>query len=286
MYQNAETFPGAYPADASLPLRLYDDMRTMGIELTQPNGTPNMRKLGATVLAGAAQGVDRLRGLAWIMPPAFDEVLTYSAEHGFNGYEQAGASAAVMGGIFGAWSWVVGRSLQTAINELPETTQKVTENHPAMVAAITRAVGGFPKQDDLEQQSSQQLDTGYEVGPYDAKRSLLGKVALGVKRGFNSALVYGSTAYVGVSKSLGYSDESTSRFRRAASTEGSLAFAGLATGVSALITHDSFGLAEDIKDTLAYRPIWFGVAATAVGASALLNWRARRSATGDMLANQ
>jgi hypothetical protein len=261
---------------AGLGLRLYDDLITFATEVSEPGR--RVETVTKATLGVLGQAVDRARVSAILLPHAFEESLEFSARHGLNGYGTAGVSGAIVGGLGALWLWGVGKSFQESLEVLPVTTEKVAKNHPVMVEVISDALGGFPDQEKVVKNQGEDRYGEYEVWAYDARETVVGKVASGTARSLSAGMVYGTTAYVGVSKVRGYSEESTSRFRRATTVEGSLFLGSLAVGVSSLITHDALGLAEDVKNTVSNEKLWMAFAAASIAYASASNWRARRKA--------
>jgi hypothetical protein len=255
--------------------RLGEDFSTLGHELTEDGH--RVRRMGALVTAGTMQALDRGRAMVFALPAAFDKTLTYSAEHGLNGVETASLSGLAVGATLGTWSWLVGRSFHASLNQFPATTEKVTENHPVMVDVISSAVGGFVSREELGQKEPV-AEGGYAVGPYEARKSRLGKAMLAVGRGYKAALLYGTTAYVGVAKTKQYSDTSNEELRRTVTAEAAVAMGTIGVGVSAAVTSNFLGVAEGIRDTVTSKPILFSASAIIIGISAGLNKLSRNSA--------
>jgi hypothetical protein len=261
--------------ETPLRTRIVEDVQTLYEEATEPGH--RIRRMSALALGGVVQGLDRFRAMVVAMPIAYEKSFIYAQEHGFNGYETAGLTGAALGGTFGVWSWIVGRSLQTSINAFPETTKTVADNHPVMVDVVADAVGGFVDKKTLETEYPKDEDGTFEVGAYDSRKSKLGKAALAFGRGLKSALLFGSTAYVGTAKVSDYSEKSTNKIRRAVTAESAAIWGGIAVGGTAAIENDLFGMAIEIRQTLENRTIWLGLAAASIGLSAVLNKLSRSS---------
>ncbi|MBA2279155.1 hypothetical protein H0V99_01805 [Candidatus Saccharibacteria bacterium] len=272
---NCEEITRAEVLSKGLLGRVGEDMATLYNEGTEKGH--RLKRISAFMLGAGTQGIDRLRGVVIVLPAVFDETLEYAYNHAYNGYETAGISGAAVGATFGAWSWAVGKSFHTSINAFPATTKKVTENHPLMVDVIKGAVGGFMSDEKLKTKDTGHTENDYEVGPYEARSSKLGKAVLAISRGYRAALLYGTTAYVGVAKTKGYSDESIEKLRRTVTTESAVAMGGIAVGVSAAVTNNFFGVAENIRDTLTNKPFWLLVSGALIGISTAGNWISRKN---------
>lgn len=255
--------------------RIGEDLSTLTYEGLEPGH--RTARIGAFTVGAVMQGLDRGRAMVFALPAVFDKTLTYSAEHGYNGYETAGLSGVAVGATFGTWSWLVGRSFHASLNQFPATTQKVTENHPVMVDVISGAVGGFVSRKELAQKEPV-MEGGYNVSPYEARKSTFGKAVLAVGRGYKAALLYGTTAYVGLAKTKDYSDESNKDLRRTVTTEAAVAMGSIGVGVSAAVTNNFLGVAEGIRDTVTSKPILFSASAVLIGVSTGLNKLSRNSA--------
>lgn len=275
---NIEVIEQAATLSKGLRGRLKEDAVTLFGEVSEKGY--RTRRIAAVVGGIATQAIDRSRAMIFAVPFAFDHALTYAAEHGLNGYQTGGLAGAAVGTTFAGWTALVGKSFQTTIKNLPETTEKITENHPAMVDVITDATGGFVDKETLAKQTVPKGE--YEVGPYDARSSKLGKAALALSRGIKTVFVFGSTAYVGVSKTKGYSDKSTNKIIRAVTAESYAVTGGLALTVSALVTHNSFGAAQEIREAVTNKPAMLALGVLIVGYSALDNFFKRRKAKNSL----
>lgn len=234
------------------------------------------RRAAAVVVAGTTQVAERARLMAVALPYTFDEVLQHSMENGWNGYQTAGAAGVALAGVNAGWNYAVGKSFKRSLDELPDTVDAVTANHPVMVGTIDGAIGGIVQPDELQQKHSVRPEGGYEVGPYDASSRRIGKAVLAVKRGYSALLVFGATPYIGVAKARDYSNESNDKLRRAVTAESAAAVGVLGAGVSGLVTNNALGAAETIRDTVANKSLWIGVSAGLIGYSAAANMIARR----------
>jgi hypothetical protein len=263
-----------YP-DVNFRHRLGDTLHTLFREELPEDGY-RAKRLGAFVLAGTAQALDRARATVFLLPLVFDESLEKSAELGLNGAGTAGMAAATVGGAFGAWLWGVGRSFHMSLNAFPRTTEKVTENHPVMVDVISKAIDGFPEKEELKDKQPVKPPEGYNVGPYDSRKTWLGKAALAFTRSLKTTFLFGTTAHVGMAKVSEHSDESNARRRRAATAEASVALGGIAAWLSTMITHDMFGAAEQVRDTITNEAYLGSAAAFFIAAAAISNYFARR----------
>lgn len=266
----------------SLGQRLSEDFTVFKDEISEPS--QRVRRTGAAVLGVATQTFDRARAMVIALPYAFDHALTYAGEHGLNGYETAGLAGVAVGGTFGVWGWMVGRSFDASINAFPETTKTVTHNHPAMVEVVSKAVGGFVRSEDIASKT-QNADGTYDIGAYEGRKNIVTKVGLGIGRALKSALLYGTTAYVGMAKVKGYSKESRDSLRRTVTAESAGAWATIAAGVSAAVTNSSYEVAQTIRDTLTNRTYIFGATAFFIGSATISNLFARRSAKKDIEQN-
>lgn len=254
--------------------RITDTLSTFGKELTERGQTA--QRLGYLVLGGAGQVADRFRLMAFVLPTAFDETLQFTTEQGYNGYATAALAAGVVGSGFTLWGQAIGRSFRRAINAFPATTKKVTENHPVMVGVIEDAIDGFPSKEQLKVLQPEIHKEGYEIGPYDTRSALMGKVALGVNRSWRTALLFGTTAHVGVSKVNQHTEESVTRRINATSAEAGAFLGVVAATVSGLVTHNAFGAADEIRDTVSNEKLWMGISVGLVGYSALVNYLSRK----------
>jgi len=215
--------------------------------------------------------------MVFVLPTAFDETLEYAAEHGFNGYQTAGAAGLVVGGLFGAWGYVVGKAFHKAVDAFPATTQKVVENHPIMVGVVSDAIDGFPSKEELVAKQPVKPEEGYDVGPYDSRKSFLGKAALAVTRGLKTAFLFGPTIHVGVAEVSEHSDKSVEKRRRVVTREAAGAVGAVAVGISAMVTHDFLGAAEQVRDAITDKQNLLGASAFFIGFAALSNWLSRKN---------
>lgn len=258
----------------SFPTRLLDTFRTFGNELTEKGH--RARRLGAFVVGGGAQAIDRFRGLVWILPPVFEEIVSHGYENDWNAWQTSTASGVAIGGIWSVWSYGVGRAFRGSMNQFPETTKKVAVNHPAMVGAVSDAVDGFPTQEELDKNHREDTGEGYDVGPYETKETLRGKAGLGMWRGVKTAFLYGSTGQVGMAKVNNHSDESNERRLRTIVAESAAVFGSIAVGLSVMISNGSAEKAEQIKEAITNRNYLFTASALLITWSAIGNHLARR----------
>lgn len=254
--------------------RLGEDVSALGHEMAEEG--ERKKRLGAFLLGVGTQGADRLRGLVVILPATFDRTLEYAGEHGFNGVETAATSGFAVGVVMGAWAYMVGKAFHVSLNEYPKTTETVVKNHPVMMDVLKGAVGGFVKEET--ENTGQSVTKEKTMAPYEARKSKLGKAMLAVSRGYKAALLYGTTAYVGLAKTSGYSDESTTRLRNTVSAEAAVAMGSIGVGVSAAVTNNFLGLAEDIRDVVSSKPIMLTASMILIGVSAVSNKLSRMGA--------
>jgi len=261
--------------DTPLRSRLGDTLSTYGHE-TMEEGE-RTKRVAATAGFLVTQGLDHARLMIFTLPRAFDRVLRIAGEHNWNGYETAIGSGVTVGGIYAAWSWVVGRTLKASIDAYPDTKETFTENHPVFVGTISRAVSGFPTQEEIREDYPESPEGGYDVGPYATRNSILGKAALTLSRGLKGAFLFGITSYVGMGTVNEYSEESQTNLRRTVTAEQSAALGLTAVGVSTLVTHNLFNLAQDVRDAISNGRLLtlasLGVIAAAFGS----NWLSRQS---------
>ncbi len=267
----------------SFASRLGDTLHTLFREELPEDGH-RWRRVGAFALGATTQALDRGRAMVLAVPFAFDRSVEFATEHGLNGYGTAALAALAVGGTFGVWSQVVGKSFHTAINAFPETTKVTTRNHPVMVRVIGKAINGFPSQEELAEKQPNKPEEGYDVGPYDTAKTRLGKVALGIKRGFKTAFLYGSTAHVGVAKVSEHSDASNKRRRQVISLEAAGASATVAAGMSAMLTHNLFGVAEEVRDAITDKTNLSLAALAFIGLAAAGNYFERKKEANGLLA--
>lgn len=256
--------------------RINETLKTLFLEELPEKGN-RAKRVGALVLGATTQVLDRGRAMVFLLPTVFDEVLEHGFKNGWNGYQTGSASAFAVGGAFGLWGWLVGRSFHGSLNAFPATTKKVTENHPVMVEVISGAIDGFPKLDQLQDLQPSKPEHGYDVSPYQTRQSKLGKIALGGSRGFKTAFLFGTTAHVGVSKVSDHSEESNKRRRRAVTAESALVLGGVTAAVSSMVTHDFLGLAENVKNVITNKAVLGGASLGFIGISTLSNYTARRN---------
>lgn len=236
-----------------------------------------LKRLGAFMVAGTTQALDRGRAMVFAIPIAFDEALEFSAEQGFNGYQTAGMAGVAVGSVFAGWSWLAGRSLDASIDQFPDLTEAVIKNHPVMVDVVSGGVGGFVDREQLDALTPNEEGT-YNIGPYDAKKTIAGKIGLLARRAYSAGLLYGITPYVGLAAAKKYSKESRVKLRRAVTAESAAALGSVAVLVSSLVTNDAFGAAEEIRDRLTDKPTLITASFALIGISAASNWANRRKA--------
>ena len=256
--------------------RLTDTAGTLFKEELLESGH-RVERLAAVTIAGVTQGLERARIAAFVLPQVFDEVLEHGIKNGWNGYQIAGAAGLSIAGLWGGWTEGVGKAFQWASNVLPKTTKKIVENHPIAVGVIAKAIDGFPSNHELRRQQPIRPAEGYDVGPYDTRKTVLGKIALAVSRGLKTGFMFGSTPHVGVASVNGHSEKSTTKRRHAVTAESSVMFGSVAVGVSTLVTHNSLGLAQDVRDVVANEKLWAGISVGLIGYTALANFISRKS---------
>lgn len=249
--------------------RFSEVLHTLGDELTERG--QRFRRAAAFVTAGAMQAAERARTMVLILPEVFDETLEYSTEHGINAYATGGMAFVAVGGLYTAIGYTIGKTFKKAVDVFPATTAKVKENHPVMVDVVGDAISGFPSEAKLGKDYKPNDDGEYEVGPYDTKETLLGKLGLVVKRGNGTVYLFGTTPHAGVAEVRGHSDESIERRLRAVSVEGGVAVGGLAVALTALIANNFFGAAEEIKSTIENPWVWRIGSVLAITATAVIN---------------
>ncbi len=234
------------------------------------------QRLGALALGATTQALDRGRFLIFAAPWAFDHTLTSSAEHHLNSGETAAAAGIALGGLFGAWGWIVGKSFHTSLNAYPQTTEKVTENHPAMVDVISKAIDGFPSKEELITNHPQKPEDGYDIEPYETRKSLLGKAALALTRGVKTAFLFGTTAHVGVAKVSEHSERSNEKRRRVVTAEGAAVLGAIGAGLSGMVSADFLGIAQDVRDTITDKNVLTGSTVALIALAAVSNYISRR----------
>lgn len=250
--------------------RLKETGKTLGHETWEKGH--RIKRLGALGVAGGTQFADRMRVMAFALPTAFERSLTYSFENNLSQPQAIGLSAVAVGGLWGLWSSVVGKSFDKSIKAFPQTTETVMKNHSAMVGAIESAIDGFPKESDGQVLNA---DGKVQVGPYDAADTKASKFGMGITRGIKTALLFGSTAHVGVARIRNHSDKSVSRRLRSVVGESTAFFGALAAGVSAMVLNEVKG-AQGIQDAVSNEKLLGGVTVGLIAYSGLANYLARR----------
>jgi len=253
--------------------RAHDTASTYVQEATEKGH--RLHRGAATVGFVATQGLDRARIMAVVLPTTFDHILRHGAEHGWNGYETATASGLAVGGIYGAWCWAVGRTMQASMNAYPATTEEVGKNHPVFIETISSAVSGFPTEEELAENAKVSPDGGYEVAAYETRKSFLGKAALALSRGFKGGFLFGITSYAGVAKVKNYSDESQANLRRVVTAEQAVALGTVGVGVSTLVTNDYFNAAQNVRDVISNNRLLMAASGVLIGVSFVSNWVSR-----------
>lgn len=233
------------------------------------------KQTGAVAVAGATQAADRGRALVWLLPASFDKATRYAIEHGYNGYEQATLSGVAVGGLFMVYGYAIGKIAHKSINSFPETTEAVTTNHPAMISVVSKAAGVRPSKDELVITVPIKPDEGYEVGTYDSRKSLLGKIGLGISRGLKTGFLYGTTMQVGMAKVNEHSNHSIEKRIRVTAAEGAAVLGSTALGVSVLLVHNP-AMAETVRDAITDKQNLFGASVTLIALSTVLNYFSRR----------
>lgn len=283
MLKTPQLHPGIEVTDVlqiDLGTRLAADFTEFKNEITEPGY--RLARVGAAVVTAATQALDRGRAMVFALPVAFDRSLTYAAEHGLNGVETSGLAGVALGATFGTWGLVVGRSLESAVDQFPKTTQKITENHPVMVEVVSKAVGGFVNPKEMTAKTPD-ADGLFDVKPYEKRDTAAGKVALGIGRAYKAAILYGTTAYVGMAKINNQTPESRTNLRRVVTAESAAAWGSIGVMGSVAITNGSPQLAESIRDTLTNKPLILSISLGLVGVSAITNKIARRAAQKELL---
>lgn len=258
------------------PARLRDTLATLGHEVVGSGAgiSTRLRRVGALVLAGLTQLFDRGRVLIFLLPVTFDRALTWSVEHGLDGYRTAAMAGITVAAVFFAWGLLVGFSFHWSINAYPATTSAFLVNHPAVVGVISSAIDGFPRSPTEYRALSAGADAddvGHEFGPYATRRTRLGKVLLAVSRGLKTAFVFGTTAHVGMAKVGGFSPRAIRRRTLVVTTEAALVLGGVAILVSGLLTHDLFGVAERVRGTITDRRVLLSVTVLLIVAASIDN---------------
>lgn len=239
----------------------------------------------AAVIAATTQVVERGRFMAIALPVTFDKTLNFAEEHGFNGWETASVAGIAVGGLFGAWSMVVGRTFHDALDLFPETSEATIQNHPVMTSVITKAAGGFPNDEAINRSKSNSEFGVVDLGPYAAADSKIGKIGLASSRGIKAGFLFGETAYVGIAKILNYPRKRINQLRAAVTVESGLVLGGVGAGVSGLVSNNILGTAERIRDTITDKKILIGAQVGLIGYSAVSNWASRRKFIGEQSTN-
>lgn len=249
--------------------RTWETVGTIGGELTE-EGHRLQRSVAATLVVGT-QAFERGRGMVRILPWVFEETLRYSDELQANAYQAGGMAFVAIGGVYVVAGYAIGQTFKKGMDTFPKTTAKVRKNHPVMVDVIAGAVDGFPTEAELGKGYPVNQAGRYEVGPYDTKASLLGKLGLAFKRGNKTAYLFGTTPHSGVAEVQGHSDESSEKRLRVVTAEAGLALGGLAVSLVALINNDAFGLADEIMDVVKNGRLLTAASLGLIGLTAVLN---------------
>lgn len=259
--------------------RLLDTLATLGGELAASGqgAAITVRRAIALMVAGLTQLLDRGRVLVILLPLTFDRALTWSAERGLNGYATAALAGVAVGAVFFAWGLIVGRSFHRSLDEFPHTTAAFLRNHPAVVGVISTAIDGFPRTPtEYRALGAGVPAVGFQFGPYATRRTLPGKLALGVSRGLKTAFVFGTTAHVGMATVSGFTRRAVRRRTFVVATEAALVLGGIAALVSTLLTHDLFGVAERVRDVITDRRVLVTASAVLIAFAAIDNAIRRR----------
>ncbi len=256
------------------PTRLADTCATLLREAAAPGrgAVVRIRRLAALLIAGLTQLFDRGRILIILLPITFDRSLSWSLERGLNGYVTAAVAGIAVAAVFATWGLLVGWSFHWSLDEYPETTRTFLENHPAVVGVISSAIDGFPRSAaEYRSLSAGVPDGGYEFGPYATRESLPGKGALALSRGLKTAFIFGTTAHVGMAKVGGFRRDAIRRRTVAVTLEAAVVLGGVAVLVSSLLTHDLFGVAERVRDTITDRRVLISASVLLILAAAIDN---------------
>ncbi|MEX2625615.1 MAG: hypothetical protein WD225_01960, partial [Ilumatobacteraceae bacterium] len=108
------------------------------------------------------------------------------------------------------------------------------------------------------------------------RRTALGKVVLAVSRGLKTAFVFGTTAHVGMAKVGGFSQRAIRRRTMVVTTEAALVLGGVAVLVSSLLTHDLFGVADQVRGTITDRRVLLSATVLLIVAASIDNAVRRR----------
>lgn len=242
------------------------------------------RRTGAAILALVTQGVDRTRGQVLLLPTAFNETLEYTGKNGYSDTSKIALAGLVVGGLSYAWNYMIGKSSHVSINQFPHTTKTVAENHPAMVRVVGKAASGFPEKEELEAEYPEKPEEGYNIGPYDTKKSLWGKIGLALGRGLKTGFLYGNTMQVGLAKTNEHSDKSTKRRWRVASAEAAVPLGLTGAAIGALVVKDYMGAADLIKGVITNKKVLLAAQGVFIAYPALDNMRLRRKEMRDISA--
>lgn len=236
-----------------------------------------LRRIGAFLLAGLTQLLDRGRLLIVALPLTFDAALRWSLDWRLG----AGATAAVagvsVGAVFFSWGLLVGHSFHISLRAFPTTTGAFLRNHPAAVGVISTAIDGFPKSEAQYAELHQPHWSRYEFGPYATRRTTLGKALLALSRGAKTAFIFGTTAHVGVATISGFSDLAVRRRTFVVALEAAAILAAIAALVSLLVSYDFLGVAERIRDTITDRRVLIATSVVVIVASGVDNYLRRRA---------
>lgn len=244
--------------------RLADTVATLGSEALarDQRGGVRLRRVAALVLAGLTQLFDRGRVLVVLLPLTFDGALSWSLERGHDGYRTAAVAGLAVAAVFFAWGLLVGRSFHWSLDEYPRTTAVFLRNHPAVVGVISSAIDGFPRTpSEYRSLGAGVPDVGYQFGPYATRRTVAGKVALAASRGLRTAFIFGTTAHVGMATVSGFTRRAVRRRTLVVTVEAAVMLGAIAVAVSALLTHDLFGVAEWVRNTITDRRVLLSVTA-------------------------
>lgn len=251
-----------------------DTLKTLKNELWTDR-EQRAKRLGAFALGVGSQVADRGRLMVFVLPEVFNHTLTYTMEHNYNTAATATASGVAVGGLFGIWTYAVGKTFQVAANAFPETAKAVEYNQPAMVDSVKRATGGFPKRHELVQAEPEKPEAGYDVSPYQTRKSAIGKAALALSRGLKTAFLYGTTAQVGIAKVYEHSQESNEKRLKVTGAEAAVALGGIAALVGGLVVTGSVETAQHIKDVITDKSLLLKISLGLIGGSWGLGWLAR-----------
>lgn len=235
-----------------------------------------LRRLGALLLAGTTQLLDRGRLLIIALPLTFDAALRWSFDWRLGALSTAAVAGLSVGFVFFTWGLLVGHSFHFSLREYPATTRAFLHNHPAAVGVISTAIDGFPRSRDEFDELNGPHWSQYEFGPYATRRTIPGKALLALSRGAKTAFIFGTTAHVGVATISGFSDLAVRRRTIVVAIEAAAILAMIAAVVSMLVSHDFLGVAERIRDTITDRRVLITTSVVVIVASAVDNFVRRR----------